>query len=326
MHRRISAEREAIRLPEHPPVRAADLHRRATLLGRHLLFDALARSPRVWTIGCEGHQAIEASAGTRARRPRKGLESPHPGRRDPGNGGALSCGLPRPAARPGGNPAPDGAVGLRTLATTTKNALRVPFLDAALPNSLFIYVYRDPRESLGRMIDAWESGRFITYPRLPDWPGPPWSMVLTPEWRSLRGRPLAEIVADQWAKATETLLADLDRLPARRIHALDYAALIDDPKRELERICAVAQIELDSELELPLPKANSADTRTPEQARRESRAGIAGLAARARRSVSERTLGRPRPERCRMEQALHRFEASTRPASPSSSAISASRS
>ena len=38
------------------------------------------------------------------------------------------------------------------------------------------------------MLGAWESGRFVTYPKLPGWEGPPWSMLLTPGWRELEGQ------------------------------------------------------------------------------------------------------------------------------------------
>ena len=56
----------------------------------------------------------------------------------------------------------------------------------------------------------------MTYPDLPDWDGPPWSLLLTPGWRELSGRPLAEIAARQWAAATSQLLDDLEALPPRR--------------------------------------------------------------------------------------------------------------
>ena len=127
-------------------------------------------------------------------------------------------------------PAPD-ATGLRLLEKTPKNALRVPFLNAAFPDALFIYLYREPRESLSSMIAAWESGRFVTYPRLPEWGGKPWSLVLTPEWRSLDGAELPEIVAQQWRMASEILLSDLDKLPAERWAVVGYHNLIAEPQR-----------------------------------------------------------------------------------------------
>jgi hypothetical protein len=40
------------------------------------------------------------------------------------------------------------------------------------------------------MLRAWEGGNRISYPQLPDWSGPPWSLPLVPGWKDLAGRPL----------------------------------------------------------------------------------------------------------------------------------------
>ncbi|HEX7717530.1 MAG TPA: TIGR03032 family protein, partial [Marmoricola sp.] len=153
-------------------------------------------------------------------------------------------------------PRPD-ARGLRLLEKTPKNSLRVPFLRAAFPDARFVFVQRDPAESLSSMIAAWESGRFVTYPDLPDWPGDdhglPWSLLLTPEWRSLRGKELPEIVAEQWRMASEILLTDLERLPADRWGVIGYHDLLADPDGEIRRLCQFLDIEWDNELDDQLP-------------------------------------------------------------------------
>src|SRR6185436_7295920 len=95
--------------------------------------------------------------------------------------------------RDGNRPAP-GPAALRLLEKTPKNSLRVPFLARAFPDALFLYLYRDPRETISSMLDAWKSGRFATYPGLPGWKDLPWSLLLVPGWRELAGRSLAEIV------------------------------------------------------------------------------------------------------------------------------------
>src|SRR5688500_10412186 len=90
---------------------------------------------------------------------------------------------------------PAEAKGGRFLDRTPRNSLRVPFLDAVFPDATFLYVHRDPRESLADLLGAWRSGKFVTHSKLPGWPGPPWSLLLVPGWRDLAGRPLPEIVA-----------------------------------------------------------------------------------------------------------------------------------
>ena len=48
-----------------------------------------------------------------------------------------------------------------------ENALRIPFLAATFPQSIFVSVHREPGESLPAMLAAWESGGHVTCPDLP---------------------------------------------------------------------------------------------------------------------------------------------------------------
>ena len=105
---------------------------------------------------------------------------------------------------------------VRFLDRTPVNALSIPFLHALFPEATFVYVYRDPEATMRAMIEAWRSQRFVTYPKLPAWSGPPWSLVLTPGWRELAGKEVAEIVAAQWRAATTILLDDLEQMPPDR--------------------------------------------------------------------------------------------------------------
>lgn len=125
---------------------------------------------------------------------------------------------------------------VRMLEKTPKNALRIPFFDSAWPDSIFVYLYRDPRQTLASMIEAWRSGAFRTYPELPGWTGLPWSLLLVPGWERLNGRPLPEIVAHQWAATTTTLLGDLHALPTERLRAVDYGAFLASPQAVVERL------------------------------------------------------------------------------------------
>lgn len=143
----------------------------------------------------------------------------------------------------GGEPPPADATELRLLDATPANALRIPFLNGIFPQAVFVYVYRDPRESLAGMLEGWQSDRHVSYPDLPGWEGPPWSYPLTPEWRALKGKTLPEIVVSQWAMTMRILLNDLERLPADRWCVIDFNALRADPKTELRRICDFTGLE-----------------------------------------------------------------------------------
>lgn len=222
--------------------------------GSSLLFETLARSPSACTIGGESHGLIEgiAELDTAAR-------------------GYLSNRLDGSDATPAVAAAlrerfrnrvfdrqlrvpPPGPI--RLLEKTPKNALRIPFLQRVFPDALFVYLYRDPREVLASMMEAWESGSFRTYPQLAGWGGLPWSLLLTPGWRELNGRPLQDIVSAQWETTTRILLDDLQALPPERRHVARYDALLADPSSEIARICAAVGFDWDQPLGAQLPLAS----------------------------------------------------------------------
>lgn len=152
--------------------------------------------------------------------------------------------------------------GLRLVEKTPKNALRVPFVDTVFPDARYVHLVRQPHEEIASMIEAWASGRFVTYPQLPGWDGPPWSLVLTPGWRDLRGRPLAEIAVRQWATATTILLDDLERIAAERVTLVRYSDLVDDPQATMTSVCESTGLPWDRHLQ-PGNLPNARHTLTP---------------------------------------------------------------
>ncbi|MEO8033045.1 MAG: sulfotransferase [Acidobacteriota bacterium] len=229
--------------------------------GSSLFFETLGQSPSLWTVGGESHGIIE---GLPALHPATRLY--HSNRLDASDATpAVIVQLQRRFAarlrnRDAEAPRP-GTTAMRLLEKTPKNALRVPFLAAAFPDARFIYLYRDMRDTISSMLDAWRSGKFVTYPQLPGWDGPPWSLLLTPGWRELSGHPLAEIVAWQWASATRYLLDDLEQLRPSRWCIAGYDSLLADPQREMKRLSSFLEIAWDRELAGPLP--HSKTTLTP---------------------------------------------------------------
>jgi uncharacterized protein (TIGR03032 family) len=267
--------------------------------GSSLLFETLAQAPGLWTLGRESHAVFEGVAGQ------------HPAGRDwesnrltaedasPAVVRLLTSGLLAGLRDRDGNP-PPAAAGLRVLEKTPKNSLRVPFLAAAYPDALFVYLYRDPRETISSMLDAWRSGRFVTYPDLPGWEGPPWSLLLVPGWRELAGRGLAEIVARQWAAATSQLLDDLAALPPGRWCVASYDRLVAEPQAEIEHLCQFTGLGWDRTLAAPLPLSRSTLTSPePEKWRHngeELKSAIplvAGVAERARDLFANPPATRP---------------------------------
>ena len=111
------------------------------------------------------------------------------------------------------------------------------------------------------MLEAWQSDRFKTYPRLPGWNGPRWSLLLVPGWRSLEQRPLAEIVARQWAITTDILLDDLEALPGEQVRAIDYAALLATPQPVVADLAASLGLGWDRALGASLPLSKTTMSR-----------------------------------------------------------------
>ena len=226
--------------------------------GSTLLFETMEQAPRLFTTGRESHQLIEQIPGFRPAE--RGWSSNRLDASDsaPDKVAQLKANfLERVHDRDGGRP--EGA--FRLLEKTPKNALRVPFFASAFPDSLFIYLYRDVRETLGSMIEAWLTGKFRTYPGLPGWTGHPWSLLLVPGWQDLNGRPLPEIVAHQWRITTECLLNDLSALPSDRICGATYSELIADPQGLMQRLTKFAGLDWDRQLPGQLPPSKTTVSR-----------------------------------------------------------------
>jgi hypothetical protein len=221
--------------------------------GSTFLFETLARSSGVWTVGGESHEVFETIA--KLNPVRRGCDSNRltAADYDAETAATLRARFLALLRDRNGRPLPSDAGPVRLLEKTPKNALRVPFLDAVFPDALFIYLYREPHENISSILEAWKSGGFVTYPRLPGWEGPPWSMLLIPRWRRLRGQPLPKIAAAQWATANRTLLDDLEQLPPERWCMVSYADLVANPQVQVERLCQFAGIAWDQELRGPLP-------------------------------------------------------------------------
>lgn len=124
----------------------------------------------------------------------------------------------------------------RLLHAHPRNALLVPFLVAAFPGSSFVYVHRDPADALAEALLVWRDGSAVTYPKLTGWTGPPWSFLLVPGWRELSGRPLAEVVTEQWVRTMRALAGDLERLAPDRWCVVSRDALRRNPDGERARL------------------------------------------------------------------------------------------
>jgi len=208
--------------------------------GSTLLFELVRRLEPVWSLPREDHQIVEGVSGL------------HPGDRhwssnrlvgediDEATAGQLRRRFAAGLLSWRGEPladlvAPDHR-SIRLLDKLPKNSLRISALRRVFPDALVVYLYRDPAESVGSLIDGWLSGQFVTYPNLPGWGGPPWSFLLPPGWQALRGAVLAEVAGFQWAAANHCIMHDLAAIPVQDWLPLDYRALVESPAAAIDRI------------------------------------------------------------------------------------------
>ena len=226
--------------------------------GSTLLFETMVAAPDLFSTGRESHGRIERVADF------------HPGKRGWSSNRLTADDASDAAVETmaqlfyEGLADRDGKVAagpVRMLEKTPKNALRVPFFAAAWPDSIFVYLYRDPRQSLSSMIEAWASGRFRTYPMLPGWSGYPWSLLLVPGWRQMIGKPLPEVVAHQWAITTNLMLADLEALPAERVRTIWQDDLLANPQVAVEKLARSLDLDWDRQLGLKLPLSKTTVSR-----------------------------------------------------------------
>ncbi len=215
--------------------------------GSTMLFEALKNNKDLWSIGDEAHQEIESIAAL------------HPKSRDfasnrldatdysPEVGEQIIDGFMyrlqnSRCATYADMPPEFQSDQVRFLEKTPKNALRIPFFKAMYPDAKFVFLHRAAEPNIASMIEAWRSGKFVTYPDLPHWQGDPWSLLLIDAWQQLTGRPLVEIVATQWAKTNTQIVSDLTQLDAAEVMSLSYEALLNNTHTELERVCHFMQV------------------------------------------------------------------------------------
>lgn len=260
--------------------------------GSTLLFETLAACLPVYTVQGESHRQIEQFAALRPDA--RGFDSNRLVRADASEdmASALRQAFWDSMRDRSGAPPLDGAQGVRLLEKTPKNALRVPFLDAVFPDACFIYLVREPRDNIASLIEGWQSRRFVTYPHLPGWQGPPWSFLLIEGWRELAARPVAAIAAAQWQQAHSTLLDDLAAVPAERVHALRYEDFLQDPQAHVNAIAGFAGLAPERPVPAHLPVASHTLTppapgkwRQHEQAMADWLPALEPLAERARQFV-----------------------------------------
>ena len=234
------------------PATASEVLRRPVFIvaaprsGSTLLFETLAVSRDVATIGGEGHLLVESLPELQPGAP--GVESNRLTAHHATD--AIASRIRTQILEQLRDSRGNGVLRdarLRFLEKTPKNALRIPFFNNVFPDARFIFLWRDPRENLGSIIDAWASGNWKTYNGLTGFAGP-WSLLLPPGWQALNGRPVEDIAAVQWDTTNRVVLDDLAWLPRERWTVVQYADMVSQPASTVRRLCELMEIPFDDAL------------------------------------------------------------------------------
>ena len=228
--------------------------------GSTLLFETLAQHPDFKTVGGESHDIFERVAGFN---PATGVV---PDNRLTEDHATQDCteiihkafwNTLRSADSSHFIPALGQSI--RLLEKTPKNALRIPFIRKIFPDAKFIFLHREPYANVASIIEAWLSGRWMTYRSLPG-RNAPWSLLLPPDWPAVHQGSLPSIAAFQWRSANEHIINDLMKVAEDRVMPVGYEELIADPAGVVARIFSFAGLTLPEKLwpaldkELPLSR------------------------------------------------------------------------
>ena len=237
--------------------------------GSTLLFETLKTSESIWTIGGESHIAYS------------GLPQLHPSKNEFASGALTACDATDDVChwmrtlflllardhhgRRYLDVSEANRPTLRFLEKTPRNALNIPFMKKVFPQMQALFLYRDPRENIASIIEAWEegnrTGRFVTFRDLPNWDRPHWCLLLPPDWQQMKGRSLAAIAAFQWSAANQAILNDLRSDPDISFLPLAYRNLVDTTEETIEKVAAFIDIPITAELQkriaAPLPLSNT---------------------------------------------------------------------
>jgi hypothetical protein len=210
--------------------------------GSTLLFESLAASEDLWTLGGEGHGHVESIAALAPQN--RNFDSNRLTARDatPDIAAQLRANYWHNLQDAAGSLLRDrkGSAldSVRFLEKTPKNALRIPFLKAVFPDAKFIFLHREAPANISSIMEAWRTGAFITYSDLPGWQGRPWSLLLISGWRDLIGAEPSKIAMRQWQTTNATILDDLAEFPPGDWCTVRHEDFVADPSGTLEQLSA----------------------------------------------------------------------------------------
>jgi len=231
--------------------------------GSTLLFETLMRHQQLWSFGDEGHAWIEKYPGLRPLQGGVASNRLTDADLDDGLAAQLRQDMLQGMISAQGERVSLDSGAIRLLEKTPKNCLRIPFIDAIYPDARYIYLYRDPKDSISSIIEGWRHQRFVTYGDVRMVHGR-WCFLRPPAWQKMLDRQLHEIAAFQWQSCQDIILDDLAVIEPSRWAICSFDELLDDTKGTISRLQNFCELDPDLALEAycesPLPQSRYTQT------------------------------------------------------------------
>jgi len=168
---------------------------------------------------------------------------------------------------------------------TCANSLRVPFVDAVIPEAKYIFIYRNGIDVVGSMIKRWRAKLDLPYViqkaryvPLTDLPFYALNYLANQSYRIFSGKDrlafwgprfesydevlsnhsLEEVCALQWKRCTDLSDRALLKIAIDKFAKIKYESFVTDPVKELGRAMQQLNFEIDDE-ELSMATANVSD-------------------------------------------------------------------
>jgi len=143
---------------------------------------------------------------------------------------------------------------------TCANTLRIPFVNAVIPNAKYINIVRDGRDVVASAMKRWtanldigylaQKARFVPVGDLPYYAVsygmqrlkklgadekalPTWGPRYAGMIQDRKNKTLAEVCALQWVRCVEKSRIDLEKLETDKVYNLKYEEFVRDPSRYL---------------------------------------------------------------------------------------------
>lgn len=138
---------------------------------------------------------------------------------------------------------------VRIVEKTPENCFRVQLLKRVFPDALFIYIVRDPRQSISSIHTGWVKStefRRFQFPAtfdLRNFEARWWSFGLLPEWQRLNGASVMEVCARQWVLYNQYCRRDLPLSDTDRTLKVSYEEMVAHAPEVLHRVAEWADLD-----------------------------------------------------------------------------------